>query len=75
MGIAMLLGRFMMILPIWRCGESGGEETEAPATGTFPVTDRCLRAADRRGGDCGGADIFPGVESGANSRTLVDAGG
>ena len=71
LGIAMLLGRFMMILPMLAIAGNLAGKKQTPATlGTFPGDRTVIHgSADRRGGDRGCADIFPGAQSGADSRT------
>ena len=44
LGIAMLLGRFMMILPMLAiAGNLAEKKRLRRSLGTFPVTGRCLR--------------------------------
>ncbi len=65
----MLLGRFMMILPMLAiAGNLAGKKQTSGNAGHFSGNRTVVYgAADRGGGDCGSADIFPGAESGANS--------
>ena len=75
-GLAMLIGRFLIIIPMLAVGrQPGGEEEAVPATsGTFPThgplfvgllvghSDHCRRA-----------DVFPGALAFADRGALPDA--
>ena len=66
----MLLGRFMMILPMLAIAGNlaGKKHVSGNGSELFPVTGTSIHsAAHRRGRNRGRTYIFPGSEPGANS--------
>ena len=75
-GMAMLVGRFFMIIPMLAiAGNLARKKTVPPSAWDFPGYHAALHdAAGERDRDRRRADIFPGAEPGTDCRTLADAG-
>ena len=77
LGIAMLIGRFMIIIPMLAlAGNLGRKKQVPPSLGTFPVTTPLFAdAARRRDRDRRRADVLPGAQPRPDRRALPDARG
>ena len=67
-GVTMLAGRFLMIIPMLAiAGNLAGKKYVPPSLGTFPVTTPLFTVlADGRDHHCRRTDIFSGTEPGAD---------
>jgi K+-transporting ATPase ATPase A chain len=77
LGIAMLCGRFLMLIPAARRRRQPGAKETGAGLGRHlphPWSD-VRRAAGGRGGDRGRADVFPGALAGPDRGTFPDASG
>ena len=76
-GITMLAGRFLMIIPMLAiAGNLAGKKYVPPSLGTFPGDNAAIhRAADRSDSDRGRIDIFSGAELGPILEHLLMAAG
>ena len=75
MGLAMLFGRFLMMIPLLAAaGQPGAEETGPGLGGHLPHARAAVRgAAGGRGADRRRADVLPGALAGADRGTFPDA--
>ena len=75
LGLAMLCGRFLMLIPLLAAAGSLAQKKVVPVSaGTFPYPWTSVRhAAGRSGGDCGRFDILPGAFAGSDRGTFPDA--
>ena len=76
LGLAMLIGRFLMIVPMLALAGILAEEAVAPeSAGTFPVTTPAVHgAARRRDRHRRRADVLPGARPWGRSSSIPDAG-
>ena len=69
--MAMLLGRFFMIMPVLALAGNLARKKLIPASpGAFQSRAHLYRVARRNGFDCRGTDLFPGLIAGAHGGAL-----
>ncbi len=75
-GVSMLVGRFMIIIPVLAiAGSLGAQEDRAAVSGHVPRDDAALLdAARRRHPDRRGAHVLPGAQPRPRRRAPVDGG-
>ena len=77
LGIAMLIGRFLLIIPTLAIAGSLARKDKVPASaGTFPTTTPLFAgAALRRDRHRGRTDVLPGARARSHRRAARDLGG
>ena len=72
LGLAMLVGRFLMIIPVLAiAGSMVGKRTVAPGPGDLPHQRPAVRGPAHLGGPHRrGADLLPGAQPGTGRRAL-----
>ena len=77
LGIAMWVGRFLMIIPILAlAGSLAAKKAGAPGMGTFPVAGPTFSSpANRHGGARGGAEFSPRPRPGTRGGTFPHGNG